>query len=101
MQLYNLGSDEDPRNTIALDEVETLVEEIVAHDDRGGTKKTDLDFQVKWLNQPPEENTWIPYNEARPVEAFGRYIQKHPELSKFGIFPDHTDRPLAKRRKIG
>ena len=70
MAPYNMGPDEDPRDTIAMDEVEVLVESILDHNDRNSTKKTDFDFLVRWKNQGPEEDTWIPYIEARPLEAF-------------------------------
>ena len=81
-----------------MDEVEVLVESILDHNDRNSTKKTDFDFLVRWKNQGPEEDTWIPYIEARPLEAFDMYVRAHPELRRFGIYPDDSEAPKAARR---
>ena len=98
MTPYKLGHDEDPRDTIAMDEVENLVECVVDHNDRNSSKKSDWDFRVRWTGQPPEEDTWIPYMEARPLEAFDKYLREHPELAKFGMHPDASAKPVAARR---
>ena len=98
LALYNMGHGEDPRETIAMDEVEFLVEAILDHDCRNSTRKSDFDFLVTWKNQGPEENAWVPYHEVAPLEAFDRYIREHPELRRYGLYPDDTARPKAARR---
>ena len=37
----------------------------------------DWDFLVLWQSG---DTTWIPYVEARPLEAFDDYVKDHPEL---------------------
>ena len=84
MHTYHVGPDEDVRDTIAMDEYENLVEEIVDHRRIGDTASLkDIDFRVRWQGLGPEEDTWHPYIEMTRkggLQAFWDYVEKHPEL---------------------
>ena len=41
---------------------------------------------------------WVPYSEVRPLAAFEEYVRQHPELGRFGIFPDESEKPMAAQR---
>ena len=41
---------------------------------------------------------WVPYSEVRPLAAFEEYVRQHPELGRFGIFPDESEKPVAALR---
>ena len=77
---YNLSSGQDPRDIIAMDEVEQLVDEIVEHNDQGSKRQTLWDFKVRWQGSTEEEDSWIPWSVARPLAALDKYSQAHPEL---------------------
>ena len=74
---YHLSVGENPAATIAMDEVEELVEKILDHSDNDSSSKMDWDFLVLWQSG---DTSWIPYVEARPLEAFDDYVKDHPEL---------------------
>ena len=84
MNRYHLGPDEDVRDTIAMDEFENLVEEVVDHRKIGNsTSVRDFDFRVRWTGLGPEEDTWHPYMEMTRkggLKAFWDYVELHPEL---------------------
>ena len=98
MQTYNMRPEEDPRDVIAMDEAEVLVEKILDHTTRDSHRKTDFDFLVRWKGQSSEEDMWVTYSEVRPLAAFEEYVRQHPELGKFGIFPDESEKPVAAKR---
>ena len=79
-----MGPDEDVRDTIAMDEYENLVEEVVDHRRIGDTASLrDIDFRVRWQGLGPEEDTWHPYQEMTRkggLQAFWEYVENHPEL---------------------
>ena len=83
MHRYHLSHDENPITTIAMDEVEELVEKILDYSLNDSNSKMDWDFLVLWQSG---DTTWIPYVEARPLEAFDDYVKDHPEL---GIKPQN------------
>ena len=91
----NMGLGEDSWGTIAMDEVEVLVESILDHNNRSSTKKTDFDFLVRWKNQGPDEDAWTLYVETRQLEAFDVYAWAHPELRRLGIYPGNSGEPKA------
>ena len=83
MHRYHLSHDENHITTIAMDEVEELVEKILDYSLNDSNSKMDWDFLVLWQSG---DTTWIPYVEARPLEAFDDYVKDHPEL---GIKPQN------------
>ena len=74
---YHMSPGENPTETIAMDEVEELVEKILDCSMNDSSSKMDWDFLVLWQSG---DTTWIPYVEARPLEAFDDYVKDHPEL---------------------
>ena len=81
---YEMGPGEDVRDTIAMDEFENLVQEIVDHRRTpGGTGVRALDFKIRWLGLGPDGDTWHPYSEMTRkggLKAFWDYIENHPEI---------------------
>ena len=81
---YHLSEGEDVRDTIAMDEFEELVEQVVDHRRPAGTTALrDLDFKIRWLGKGPAEDTWHPYSEMTQkggLAAFWDYVKAHPEL---------------------
>ena len=79
-----MGPGEDVRDTIAMDEFENLVQEIVDHRRTpGSTGVRALDFKIRWTGLGPEEDTWHPYAEMTRkggLEAFWDYVEKRPEI---------------------
>ena len=59
-------------------------------------------ISIFWLDgkgmQGSEEDMWVPYSEVRPLAAFEEYVRQHPELGRFGIFPDESEKPMAAQR---
>ena len=76
---YKMGG-EDPKTLIALDTEEHVVENFVDHN-CPGRKKSDWDFKVRWANEAEEEDSWIPWKEAKKLQAMDAYARLHPELS--------------------
>jgi transposase InsO family protein len=78
---YSLGGEEQPEETISMDQMENLVEEIVDHSTNDSRRKSDWDFKVRWKGTAPEDDTWIPYKEAQPLAALEEYVKRNPQLS--------------------
>ena len=76
---YKMGG-ADPKALIALDTEEHVVERFVDHN-CPGRKKSDWDFKVRWANESEQEDSWIPWREAKKLKAMDDYAQLHPELS--------------------
>jgi hypothetical protein len=63
----------------AADRDEFVVEFIVDH--RGSMKKSSkLDFRIRWQGYDESEDTWIPWREAKQLEAMDLYLRDHPEI---------------------
>ena len=76
---YKMGG-EDPKALIALDTEEHVVEKFVDHN-CPGRKKSDWDFKVRWAHESEDEDSWIPWREAKKLKAMDDYARLHPELS--------------------
>ena len=76
---YRMGG-EDPKALIALDTEEHVVEKFVDHN-CPGRKKSDWDFKVRWAHESEDEDSWIPWREAKKLKAMDDYARLHPELS--------------------
>ena len=54
----------DPMDVAHCDYMEYFVDKILQH--RGNPKKSSsMEFEVSWLNYPPDSNTWEPYKNLR------------------------------------
>ena len=70
----------DAAAVIALDTEEFVVDSIVDHN-MPSRYKSDWDFKVSWRDLPsPEEDSWIPWKEAKKLEQMDVYRRLHPEL---------------------
>ena len=82
---YFVSEGEDVRDTIAMDEFEDLVSEVLDHRRlEGSASLRDLDFRIRWAGCGPEEDTWHPYSEMTRkggLAAFWKYVGEHPELA--------------------
>ena len=80
LRRYHADLTDDPSAVICLDTEEFVVDEIIDHNFPSGNR-SGWDFKVRWLNLPsPEEDSWVPWVEARKLKAMDRYRQQHPEL---------------------
>jgi hypothetical protein len=63
----------------AADRDEFVVEFIVDH--RGSMKKTSkLEFRIRWQGYDESEDSWIPWREAKELQAMDGYLKDHPEI---------------------
>ena len=81
---YRLGDDEDPIDTIAIDEHESIVESIVDwHRPEDSNSLKDYDFRVHFKNTSPADDVWLPYSECtrkRGLKAFWQFVAANPQL---------------------
>lgn len=57
-------------------EVDFIVEHKGTH-----RRKRDLQFRIRWVGYPPEEDTWLPYSEVKELAALDAYLREHRELN--------------------
>jgi hypothetical protein len=66
----------DPLTIAAKDYEEFEIEHIVTHS--GNPKrKSDMDFQVRWLGYDESEDSWLPWSEVRNVPALHTYLREN------------------------
>jgi hypothetical protein len=66
----------DPLTIAAKDYEEFEIEYIVTHS--GNPKrKSDMDFQVRWLGYDESEDSWLPWSEVRNVPALHTYLREN------------------------
>ena len=81
LRKYRVDMTDSPAAMIALDSEEHEVECIVDHN-IPSRYKPDWDFKVKWKNLPsPEEDSWVPWREAKKLAQLDVYRAQHPELN--------------------
>jgi hypothetical protein len=61
----------------AVDAEEWEVECIVDH--RGKTKRN-AEFRIRWKGYGPNDDSWLPWKEARDLEAMDVYLKSHRGL---------------------
>jgi hypothetical protein len=65
----------DPTDVARRDYLEFFIEDIL--DMRGNTSNYGaLEFQVKWLNYPQENNTWEPWKNLRKTDQLHQFLLK-------------------------
>ena len=81
---YNLGDSEDPTDTIAIDEHESVVDSIVDwFRPEGSNSLKDYDFRVHFKNTTSADDVWLPYSECtrkRGLKAFWEFVAANPQL---------------------
>ena len=66
----------DPMNVARRDYMEYFVDKILRH--RGNPKKSSsMEFEVSWLNYPPDSNTWEPYKNLRQCGPLHVYLAEN------------------------
>ena len=82
---YNLLDNDDPVDIIAMDEEEHIIDSIVDHHRviPGSNLISDLDFRVRFKNQPESEDRWFSQRQIMRkggLKAYWKYAEEHPEL---------------------
>ena len=81
---YNLGDGEDPTDTIAIDEHESIVDSIVDwFRPESSNSLKDYDFRVHFKNTTSADDVWLPYSECtrkRGLKAFWEFVAANPQL---------------------
>ncbi|KAG9390315.1 Chromo (CHRromatin Organization MOdifier) domain [Carpediemonas membranifera] len=72
------GTTIDPLQLVSLDYDSYLVERIIAH--RPGRTKTQWQFKIRWDGYGPEDDSWIPYKDAKDLAALDEYLEAHQEI---------------------
>ena len=67
----------DPVDVARKDYLEFFVEAILKHKGTKKTKKTNLEFYIKWLGYDNEFNTWEPYANVRDMKICHDYLATH------------------------
>ena len=66
----------DPMDVARRDYMEYFVDKILQH--RGNPKKSSsMEFEVSWLNYPPDSNTWEPYKNLRQCGPLHVYLAEN------------------------
>ena len=75
---YYDESRHDPHEIAQKDRDEEVVEYIIRHEPKfipKVTKKSELQFEVKWLNQPESNNLWLPWKELSNNTLLHKYLK--------------------------
>jgi hypothetical protein len=76
-RMYPFHFDPDrvnPQDVAAHDDEEFLVESVLAH--RGNlSKKTTLEFQIRWLGYSPSDDTWEPWKNVMHLDKLHDYLR--------------------------
>ena len=66
----------DPAKIALADRFESVVEKILRHE--GDVKrKSSLDFLVRWKDESPESDLWLPWKELRDNAVLHEYLREH------------------------
>ena len=79
LRRYNMGLTDDPKEFMALDIEEDVLEAIVDHN-MPDSSKSHWDFKIWWKGCTAEEDRWIPWQDAKKLSAMDDYRDPHPEL---------------------
>jgi transposase InsO family protein len=71
----------NPVEVANSDAFSTVVEKIISHvplkDNYKGVKRSELEFRVRWLNLPEENDRYLPYKELRNNPALHKYLREN------------------------
>ena len=68
----------DPKAIAAKDKGEYFVEQILEH--RGNpTRKSTMEFKVRWAGYSPDFDTWEPWRGVRDVDKLHEYLRNHDD----------------------
>jgi hypothetical protein len=79
LRQYYLDETDIPAELVALDTNENVVVQILDHN-MPGRRTADWDFKVRWAGHPDEEDSWLPWYEAKKLSAMDNYAVCHPAL---------------------
>jgi transposase InsO family protein len=83
----------NPIQVANQDEFATVVEKIISHvpikESYKGVKRSELEFKVRWLNLPEENDRYLPYKELRNNPALHKYLREN-SMKSF-IPPEHKN----------
>ena len=77
---YRMGLTKDPRDIIAMDEYEALVERIVDHNFPHPQRKGTWRFRIRWQGCDADDDTWLSWKDVSPLAALDVYLRDHPEI---------------------
>eukprot|EP00762_Andalucia_godoyi_P006148 ANDGO_01702.mRNA.1 hypothetical protein ABB37_10147 len=80
LRLYNADRTENPIEISGVDNDTYEVEKIVDHRVPASKKKRDYTFQVRWKGYGQEDDSWLPFEEVKDLEALDVYLRGHPKL---------------------
>jgi len=75
-----MGLTKDPRDIIAMDEYEALVEQIVDHNFPHPQRKGTWRFRIRWQGCDADDDTWLSWKDVSPLAALDVYLRDHPEI---------------------
>ena len=79
LRKYYLDETDIPAELVALDTNENVVIDILNHN-MPTRNKADWDFLVRWAGYPDEEDSWLPWYEAKKLAAMDVYALRNPGL---------------------
>ena len=79
-EILDIPTGEAAKDLNMADRQEFEVESIVDHKGSHRNKRT-LQFRIRWLGYGPDDDTWLPYKDAKDLKALDDYLQFHPELN--------------------
>jgi len=77
---YRMGLTKDPRDVIAMDEYEALVERIVDHNFPHPQRRGTWRFRIRWQGCDADDDTWLSWKDVSPLAALDVYLRDHPEI---------------------
>jgi hypothetical protein len=80
LRKYYLDETDAPAELVALDTNENVVIDILDHNMPDQRKPADWDFLVRWAGHPDEEDSWLPWYEAKKLTAMDIYAMRNPHL---------------------
>jgi hypothetical protein len=82
LRVFNFdGTKINPIQIANQDEFATVIEKIISHvpirSNYSKVKRSELEFKVRWLNLPEENDRYLPYKELRNNPALHKYLKEN------------------------